>query len=119
MNNFMKIKMEASGYPVGCTTPQEKTAFIERVRTHEGISLSYDDIAYKAGRRMVAKLCLNNIWGKFAQNPDRCTKEFVTKPRKFFELISDDTYDVYDVHIINDYCMYVTYKKSKSFKLLH
>ena len=74
MNTFMKIKVEASGYPVGCTTPQEKTAFIERVRAHEGISLSYDDIVYNAGCRMVAKLCLNNIWGKFAQNPDRCTK---------------------------------------------
>ena len=29
MNTFMKIKMESSGYPVGCTTAQEKTAFIE------------------------------------------------------------------------------------------
>ena len=102
MNTFMKIKMEASGYPVGCTTPQEKTAFIERVRAHEGISLSYDDIVSNAGRRTVAKHCLNNIWGKFAQNPDRCTREFVTEPRKFFELISDNTYDVSDVQIIND-----------------
>ena len=116
MNTFMKIKMEASGYPVGCTTPQEKTAFIERVRAHEGISLSYSDIVYNAGRRTVAKLCLNNIWGKFAQNPDRCTKEFVTEPRKLFELISDDTYDVSDVQIINDDCMYVTYMKSKEFQ---
>ena len=24
MNTFMKIKMDASGYPVGCTTPQDK-----------------------------------------------------------------------------------------------
>ena len=55
---YMKIKMEASGYPVGCTTPQEKTAFIERVRAYEGMSLSYDDIVYNAGRRTVAKLCL-------------------------------------------------------------
>ena len=36
MNTFIKIKMEAYGYPVGCTTPQEKTAFIERVRAHDG-----------------------------------------------------------------------------------
>ena len=37
MNTFMKIKMEASGYPVGCTTPQEKTAFTERVHAHKNI----------------------------------------------------------------------------------
>ena len=78
MNTFKKIKMEASGYPVGCTTPQEKTAFIDHVRAHKGISLSYDDIVYNAGRRTVAKRCLNNIWGKFAQNPNRCMREFVT-----------------------------------------
>ena len=95
------------------TTPQEETAFIERVRAHKGISLSHDDIIYNAGRRRVAKLCMNNIWGKFAQNPDMCTHEFVTEPRKFFELISDYTYDVSDVQIINDDCLYVTYKKSK------
>ena len=112
MNTFIKIKMEASGYPIGCTTPQEKTDFIERVRAHE----SYDDIVYNAGRRMVAKLCLNNIWGKFAQNPNRCTKEFVTEPHKFFELIFDDTYDVSDVQIINDDRINVTYKKSKEFQ---
>ena len=107
--------MEASEYPVGCTTPQAKTAFSERVRAHEGISSRYDDIVYNAGRHTVAKLCMNNIWGKFAQNPDRCTKEFETEPRKVFELISDNTYDVSDVQIINDDCLYVTYKKSKEF----
>ena len=31
--------------------------------------------------------------------------------RKFFELISDDTYNFSDVHIINADCLYVTYKK--------
>ena len=86
MHILMKIKMEASGYPVGYTTPQEKTACIERVRAYEGIYLSYDDIVYNAVRHTVAKLCLKNIWGKFAQNQDSCTK-----------VISDDTYDVFDI----------------------
>ena len=67
MNTFMKIKMEASGYPVECRTRLEKTAFIDQVCAQEGTSLNYDDIVYNAGRRTVAKLCLNNIWGKFAQ----------------------------------------------------
>ena len=40
----------------------------------------------------------------------------MTEPRKFFELISDDTYDVSDVQIINDDCLYVTYKKSIEFQ---
>ena len=78
--------------------------------------MRHDDIVYNAGRNTVSKLCLNNICGKFALNPDRCTKEFVTQPRKFSELISDDAYDVSDVQKINDDCMYVTYKELKEFQ---
>ena len=38
MNTFMKIKMEASGYPSHCDTDQEKNKYIKRVRAHEGIT---------------------------------------------------------------------------------
>ena len=61
MKTFMKIKMEASGYPSQCDTDQEKINYIERVRVLEGITLCPDDISFNAGRRIVAKLCLNNI----------------------------------------------------------
>ena len=37
-------------------------------------------------------------------------------PRKFYDIIYDDTYDVSDVQIINDDGMYVMYKKSKEFQ---
>ena len=97
MNTFMKIKMEAR-------------------RVHEGITLCPDDISFNAGRRTVAKLCLNNIWGKFAQTPDRTIKEFITESRRFYHLLSDDGFEVSDVHHVNDDCLYVSYKKSKEFQ---
>ena len=71
---------------------------------------------YNAGPRTVAILCLNNLWGEFAQNPDRCTEEFGAEPHKFFELIFDDAYNVSDVQIINENCLYHMYKKSKEFQ---
>ena len=93
MNTFMKIKMEAYCYSIGYRKPQEQTAYIERVCAHGEISFSHDNIVYSAGRRTVAKLCLNNIWENLAWHPDRCTKEFVTEPLKFFELISNANYE--------------------------
>ena len=116
MNTFMKLKMEASGYPSSCKTEDDKRDYIERVRVHEGISLNPQNIEFNAGRRAVAKLCLNNIWGKFAQTPDRTTKQFVTKPRDFFRLFSDDSFNVSDVQPINDDCVNVSYKKAKEFQ---
>ena len=75
-----------------------------------------DDISFNAGRRTVAKLCLNNIWGKFVQTSDRTIKEFITEPRRFYQLLSDDGFEVSDVHHVNDDCLYVSYKKSKDFQ---
>ena len=92
------------------------TAYIERVRAHVGISLSLHDVVYNAGRRTIVNLCHNNIWGAFTHNSDRCTKEFVTEPRKFFERNSYDTYYVSDVHIMKDDCLYITYTQSKGFR---
>ena len=59
MNTFMKIKKEASGYPSHCDTDQEKTSTLN---VYEPYLRPYD-ISFNAGRRTVAKLCLNNIWG--------------------------------------------------------
>ena len=68
-----------------------------------------DAISFNAGRRAVAKLCLNNIWGKFAQTPDRTRNEFNTEPRRFNHLFSDNGFDVYDVQHVNYDCLYVSY----------
>ena len=116
MNTFMKLKMEASGYPSHCKTDDDKRSYIERVRQQDGITLDPDNIAFNAGRRAVAKLCLNNIWGKFAQTPDRTSKEFVTQTRRFFQLFSDDSFNVSDVQVANDDCVYVTFKKGVEFQ---
>lgn len=117
MNTFMKIKMESSGFPDYCKTDENKQQYIERVRMHEGISLDPDQIKYNAGRRAVAKLCLNNIWGKFAQTPDRSSREFVTEPRRFFNLFADEGCRVSDVQTINEDCIFVTHNKIKEFQI--
>ena len=105
--------MEAFGYPSNCDTDQEKNKYIERVRAHEWVILRPGGISLNAGRRTVAILCLNNIWEKFAHTPDRTTKEFITEPIRFYHLLSDDGFEVSDVHHVNDDCLYVSYNKSK------
>ena len=115
MNTFMRLKMEASGYPSYCKTEEEKHKYIKRVEIHEGITLNPLDIEYNAGRRAVAKICLNNLWGKLSQNPDLSQKEFITDPKKFFNLIIDDAYEISDVQPVNDNCIFATYKQSNAF----
>ena len=78
MNTFMKIKMEASGYPPECVTAADKTDYVERVRQYEGISLDADSIEFNAGRRAVAKLCLN----RRAANSRRLSVRLVQKMQR-------------------------------------
>ena len=61
--------MEATRYPKNCVTEEAKWDYVQRVKRHEGIILNPDKIVYNAGRRTVAKLCLNNFWGKLLRLP--------------------------------------------------
>jgi hypothetical protein len=59
----MKIKQESSGLPDGYTKEQ----YIKENYDQLVIILDEDKIEFNPGRRAVAKLCLNSLWGKFGQ----------------------------------------------------
>lgn len=62
---FLKIKQEASGYPSWVKTDADKDEYIRLYHEHEGILLEKDKIQKNEGLRSFAKLCLNNLWGRF------------------------------------------------------
>ena len=64
---FLKIKTEASGYPHWCKTKEQQDAFRARVEEVYGFKIKHEDVDYNPGKRTMAKLCLNNLWGKFCQ----------------------------------------------------
>ena len=49
---------------------------------------------------------------RLPQNQCQCQVE----PRRFYHLLSDDGFEVSDVHLVNDDCLYVSHKKSKEFQ---
>ena len=65
VDTFLKIKQEASGYPKGCTTEEQKQDYIEEYYMHEGIHLDPGKIEYNSGLRSLAKLMLNSLWGMY------------------------------------------------------
>ena len=67
VNTWLKIKVEASGWPSGCDTEEQRQAYVEDFERHEGIQLDLTKIAYNPGRRSLAKLMLISLWGKFGQ----------------------------------------------------
>ncbi|XP_071096204.1 uncharacterized protein [Haliotis cracherodii] len=60
IDQHFKEKLEASGYPEGCT---DHDAYIQEIYDKEGIRLDKDRIEKNPGRRTIAKMQLNSLWG--------------------------------------------------------
>ena len=116
MNDFITIKMEASGYPSHVTTDEEKQSFVEEMKKVEGVTLAPAKVKKNPGARAVAKLCLNNLWGKLAQRSNMSQHKYVREPREFFNLMCSDKYDVHECHFVDDECAYLTYKNAQGFE---
>lgn len=61
---FLKIKQESSGWPPECSTTQKRRDYIKKYEQREGVKLNYEAIINNPGRRQVAKLALNTLWGR-------------------------------------------------------
>ena len=89
INDCIKGKIEASGWPNDTITIEEKNKFIEDYFIHENIRLDSDNIAINPGKRSTFKLVVNSFWGKFAQDSLKMKKtEFITSPESFFSMFS-------------------------------
>ena len=56
---FLKIKTEASGWPVDYQTDEQKESFVRDFKDRENIQLDKQKVAVNPGLRALAKLCLN------------------------------------------------------------
>jgi hypothetical protein len=97
INQFLKMKTEASGYPIGCTTEILKDKYINDFLLVEGILLEKTNIKLNEGMRAIAKLMLNSFWGRFGMQSNKKQYKLIRKTSDWFSLISDDRYVVHDV----------------------
>lgn len=65
INNWLKYKQQASGWPKDADTEEKKNDYIQKYKEAEGIDLDYASIDKNEGVRLIAKLMLNSFWGKF------------------------------------------------------
>ena len=64
VDNFLKIKQEASGYSSRCQSDSEKENFIRDYEEAEGVRLDPNSIQKNPGRRAFAKIKLNCLCEK-------------------------------------------------------
>ena len=107
INTFLKVKQETSDWPPGCQTEEARQTYLNEYERHEGIRLEADRIEDNPGLRKVAKLKLNNFWGKFGQGENFTQVTTCTKPSEFFELLQNDATVIHRVEIVNEDMIHV------------
>ena len=60
INDMIKGKVEASGWPKEGMTDAEKSDFVSRYEKIEGIKLNPDNIEFNPGKRFIFKICVNS-----------------------------------------------------------
>ena len=59
-----------------------------------GIELDPASIEKNPGRRLIAKLCLNSLWGRFGMRQNMPKNEIINSLMRYYELINDDAIDL-------------------------
>lgn len=116
VHTFLKAKQEASGYPSGVTTAVERDNYVKESAEKHGIILNANDISFNPAKRQIAKLCLNSLWGKFAQRSNLLTCTLVREPEKFFDFMFSNKYDISYFSFLNSEIALVQWKYHKDRK---
>ncbi|XP_072377837.1 uncharacterized protein [Diabrotica undecimpunctata] len=100
----MKIKLETS--PHTYATNEE---YARAVKEQMDIDLDLEKITPNPGKRAVAKICLNSLWGKFGQRMNMKQTEYVVDVKRWYEVLMNDKINLTNVTFINDNIAQVSY----------
>ena len=93
INTFLKVKVEASGYPHDVKTDEQKAAYIQSYFEKEGIVLDPAKIEHNPGLRLVAKAALNSLWGRLAKRTNLTKTIFAKTPEEFFAIVNNGLFE--------------------------
>ncbi|KAI8493979.1 hypothetical protein Bbelb_283260 [Branchiostoma belcheri] len=114
---FLKIKQEASGWPLWVIEAEDRPAaeqrYLQEYEMNEGIKLTRANIEVNPGFRALAKLMLNSFWGKFGQRNNFPQTRFITSPDEFFGLLGSTDHVVNNIHCVNEEVVEVEYVHKK------
>jgi hypothetical protein len=115
IDTFLKGKQEASGFPDNISTEKDKENYINDYYENEGILLDKQNIKFNSGMRSVTKLMLNSFWGRYAMNSNKMQVKFISKINEWYELITDDKYEIHDIDFTSEETVTVFYKIKEDF----
>ena len=110
IDEFFKLKTEASGFPADCVDDVSRDRYISEFERVEGVKLEKDRVCVNSSLRSVAKLCLVSLWGKFGQQEDKSTTEVIDSPKRLHELLFSPRHEVLNILPVDQEVLYVRHR---------
>lgn len=110
VDTWLKLKEEASGWPSGVTTAEQRQQYVDEYLEEEGVQLEADKIAKNPGRRALAKMMLNSMWGKFGQRPNKTRVREFDDVKAFCTFHESEKVEVQWVSVLTEERVEVHYK---------
>uniref|UniRef100_A0A1I7ZPH1 DNA-directed DNA polymerase n=1 Tax=Steinernema glaseri TaxID=37863 RepID=A0A1I7ZPH1_9BILA len=111
INEFLKVKQEASGWPPHVMSTEAKERYLRDCREGMGIELEPSKVEHNPGLRFIAKLMLNSFWGKWGQRGDLVSTAFVSSIEEAWQKFADHTLEVISFTPLGENVAMLTYKK--------
>ena len=89
----------------------DKREWIQQYTELEGVSLEYDKVVFNPGLRAIAKLCLNSLWGKMAQDTNPHQTVYTDDDLEIYSLCKDR--DVRSMELMSGTTYEIVYKEKK------
>jgi hypothetical protein len=117
MREFLTEKFHASGFDAKIKGNWEaEEQFINECWEMFGMRLDRSKMVPNKGLRALAKLCVNNLWGRFSLRNYGLAQSYITSdPAELGEYLDDRTIDVMAVDELTPETIMISYVKKKEF----
>ena len=107
---FMALKIQASGWPPECDTPEKKQKFVDDVKKYDGIVIDPLKMEHNPALRTLAKLILNSFWGKFGEKIIRSKTHLIYDYAELMKFVADPSIEFQNLIPLSDECLQLTCK---------
>lgn len=115
VQEFMKVKLEASGPPEGYDSAEKLDQFVREEFELFGIKIDVNNMKYNAALRTLAKICLNSLWGRFSLRNQLSRTVVISDPCEIAEYMDDPTIILNDYDELADGTYLITYTPKHEF----
>jgi hypothetical protein len=115
---FFRLKIIATGWKkLGMLEVDQQKKYLDEVEHYFDIHIEIGDVPmeHNPGLYWLSKLCLNSLWGKFAQRDQYSNTVDVFSEAEFFKIVDDDRNEITNVYLYDTIVRGITFRSKREF----